>query len=151
MIGGSPRLRGNAGWAFVPVGVGLRPFAGGRPERGTRFRRATELFLLALSLFPVISAGDHLVRFVFLGSNFHTHSRVGSAAPEGTDSQRNAPALVQALGALDAVQVARRFTFTALESTFATVEPLVVSPSEWESTVRSGRAPPSVPSVVTQL
>lgn len=73
-------------------------------------RRLTCVFLVAVSLFPYVSASDDLIGFAYLRSRLETHNGWGHSLPENSKQRAYTTQLARLLQSLDDLQVTAFFT-----------------------------------------
>jgi hypothetical protein len=131
----------NLLWAILSVALCVRLYKGSLVLAGSRRRKLAAIALASLSLFPVISASDDLIRYAFLDSFVQTSNGAGAPAT-GDTGQSHANQLARVLDALDAAQISPVFSLGATAVSFGAAAEFVPIWHVTPATAHSGRAPP---------
>ena len=113
-------------------------------RKGTA-RRVGSVLLVAISLFPFVSASDDLIAVAYLHSTLQTRNGWGHSAPEGSKDTGYTAYLARQLQSLENLQVAAFFTLFFSLCYFGLVFLALAASHVRHLPSRSSRAPPSNP------
>jgi hypothetical protein len=133
----------NLFWVFTTLVFGVRLYRHGQHVGGSSARKICALLLAAVSLFPVFSSTDDLVRFAFLGAAVHTGRTAGTPASDDESNQANDNTqLARLLDSLDSVQITSFFFVATVFAAFEIAPAVRVATTKVSVRSHFGRAPP---------
>lgn len=132
----------NLFWAIASLALCVRLYRRSSALAGSRRRKLAAVSVVALSLFPVVSTSDDLIRFAFLDSFIQTSSGAGGPSEDGS-GQSNQTQLARVLDTLDSAQITPVFSLSATLVAFRIAPPPVTISQERPAASYSGRAPPA--------
>lgn len=139
----------NLIWLFLAAGaLAVLACSEGRRSASRKSgirRRVVCVFLVAISLFPYVSASDDLIGFAYLRSRLETHNGWGHSLPENSKQRAYTTQLARLLQSLDDLQVTAFFALFFNLCFFGLVFLTRRFSQLRRLPIQSSRAPPLIP------